>query len=146
MSVEGHFMSIVHQESVNSPVNPSIVWIVGATGHCTLCDLKVVEDLYHILLICPAHVITRLSVLWTWSIKLKQLPHLAPIFKLYTEDHDPTQFLLDATVLPKVIRLTQTHRRKIIFHQILYLTRMFCYSIHISCLKALDLIPSKNHT
>ena len=88
----------------------------------------------------------RTAFLRTWSAKLKRLPHLAPIFKLYTDNHDPVQFLLDATILPEIILLAQTHGRKIIFHQTLYLTRMFCYAIHISRLKALDLMPSKNHT
>ena len=89
-------------------------WIIGATGHLTLCNDHIVEDIHHILIICPAHSDARISVLKTWSSNLKQLPHLAPIFKLYTEDHDPVQFLLDPTVLPSVISLTQTHGKKII--------------------------------
>ena len=103
-------------------------WSQNLLGFCLTGTCKEVnEDLHHILLVCPSyqHIRDRLKELWLQCAH-PQLLHIL-ISVLGGPSQDLLQFILDASVHPEVITLTQTYGDeilKIVFH----LTRTWCFA------------------
>ena len=79
------------------------------------------------------------ELLHSGLITLKDKPTLLPVVRKYTLETSPeqaVQFLLDCTVLPEVISLTQVHGQ-FVHDSLLYLTRTYCFSLHKMRLKFL---------
>ena len=77
---------------------------------------------------------SRQRVFSMWHEFLRDKPHLFPIIKKYTVESTPDQLLqliLDCTVLPEVIALSQLLGSEV-HDALLYLTRTLCFSIHKS--------------
>ena len=109
-------------------------------GFCRLPGCEEEEgNLDHILLHCPALSLPRSKVISLISAFLVSRQELSPIIYNYTivEDHHLIQFILDPTCLPLVI----TTNRSFIdtFKNCLYLSRTWCYSIHLSRSKIMNL-------
>ena len=96
------------------------------------------ETIEHILLFCPFYANIRSSHFNLWRTFAEKFPYLTPIiFKALTYQFPyRCQFILDCTVIPDVIVLSQSHGPAVI-GKLLYLTRTFCYAIHRERLKML---------
>jgi hypothetical protein len=118
-------------------------WTPGSAGHCRMptCTTGVIEDLEHILVTCPHHEEPRTRSLRLWRDHLAHLPHIRHVVNHYCSSttNELMQLILDPTVLPKMILLSQQHGR-IIFNTLLFLSRTFCYNIHRNRLKSLGLM------
>ena len=118
-------------------------WIPNSQGHCSLpsCSHGVTEDLHHILLICPSYHNTRGRILTLWREQLKDLPEILQTTLQYcnnTNSPNFMQFLLDPSVLPDIITLTQNYGQ-FILKLLFYLTRTYCHAIHKHRLSALGI-------
>ena len=117
-------------------------WTSDSCGSCSLpiCSLDPTPGtLSHILTECPDLAPARQGIFSLWTDYLKDKPLLLPIIVKYTVDCQPSpnlQFLLDCTVLPDVISLSQLHG-SLVHDSLLYLTRTFCFSVHKARLKLL---------
>ena len=117
-------------------------WSDDSTGKCSLptCRLDPTPGtLSHILTDCLDLGPARQRVFSLWAEFLKDNPLFLPIIVKYTITHNSShqlQFLLDCTVLPDVISLTQRHGSSV-HDSLLYLTRTYCYSLHKERLKLL---------
>ena len=117
-------------------------WSGDSTGMCSLptCRLDPTPGtLSHILTECQDLGPARQRVFSLWAEFLKDNPHLLPIVVKYTITYNTSyqlQFLLDCTVLPDVISLTQRHGPSV-HDSLLYITRTYCYSLHKTRLKLL---------
>ena len=117
-------------------------WSGDPTGFCSLPSCRLAPTpgtLSHILTNCPDLEPARLRVLSLWTDFLQDKPLLSPIVFKNTVDcqpHTKLQFLMDCTVLPEVIKLTETHGTSV-HDSLLYLTRTYCYSLHKTRLKLL---------
>ena len=96
-----------------------------------------VETLEHVLLNCQAYSDTRLK-LETVSLKLSDpISHRLVITHLYLSPSSvQMQLLLDCSVIPDVISARQKYGQ-IIFDNLFYLGRTWCFSIHRERLKRL---------
>ena len=116
-------------------------WSDNKEGHCLLpsCHLQC-EDLPHILLVCPSLQEARDRVKSLWIDHLKDMPDIGNIVTKHmsNNDHHAVQLIVDPSVIPEVIRLTQ-EQGDIVLNTLFYLTRTFCYSVHVSRLKLLGL-------
>ena len=76
-----------------------------------------------------------------WQDHLRAKQDIAHIFHTYLamSENENIPFLLDPSVLPEIIALTQDHGNEIL-NTVFYLTRSYCFSIHKSRLKLLRLI------
>ena len=117
-------------------------WSENSSGICSLPSCRLAPTpgtLPHILTECQDLMPARIRVFTLWSEFLKDNLHLLPVVKKYCVDCHPTshlQFLLNCTVLPEVISLSQIHG-KTVHDSLLYLTRTYCYSMHKARLKLL---------
>lgn len=117
-------------------------WSGDSTGKCSLpsCSLSPTPGtLPHILTECEDLQPARQRVFSLWSDYMRDNPILLPVIRRYTIGPDATnlvQFLLDCTVLPDVILLSQLHGESV-HDSLLYLTRTFCFSVHKARLKLL---------
>ena len=94
------------------------------------------ETTEHILVHCDAYLDCkrRLYALWL-STKTKAVLKLV-LEALSSETSYLLQFILDCSVLPSVIRATQLFGQNIL-HELFYLTRSWCFSIHRQRMKML---------
>ena len=117
-------------------------WSINQGGYCLLptCTQQC-EDLQHILLLCPSLKEARDRVWAMWSNHLSDKPHISDCVHHYTKEQDDShiQFLLDPSVLPHIISLTQEYGNSVL-QTLFYLTRTFCYSVHRARLKLLGFI------
>ena len=94
----------------------------------------------HLLLECPSLSQTRQNCINLWKHYTNQNPLLSEILRMNCNDVNipNVQFLLDPACLPDVIKAIQEHGYGIlaIVH---YLTRTWCYSLHIQRTKYLKL-------
>ena len=105
-------------------------WSNNKEGYCLAPTcLETEENLEHILLDCPFYSPTRLKLLKMWNntenVVVKDLAfsalHNSPLYLM--------QFILDASVLPKVILAVQQHGKDVLY-SLFHLTRTWCFSIH----------------
>ena len=89
------------------------------------------ETIEHILLFCPSYANTRSSHFNLWRTFQEKNPFLSPIISKALTYQSPfrCQFILDSTVLPDVISLSQIHGQAAT-DKLLYMSRTFCYAIH----------------
>ena len=104
-------------------------WKAGQTGFCPAPDCHELETLEHILVFCQYYDETRAKLhrLWTSTSNLHVLQLLSAA--LNGPPLDLVQFILDASVHPSVIYLTQSYGPELLF-TIFHLTRTWCFSIH----------------
>ena len=117
--------------------------VVNRNGFCLNNDcfhLKYVEDIYHILLSCPAYTNERRRLLQLSPKMSREFPLIKPIMDAYLNIGDcdlKLQFLLDCSTLPLVIHSQQNFG----FGPLCYLfrfTRTWCWNIHKSRMKMLN--------
>ena len=109
-------------------------WSTNPTGSC-LCPscngLEISEDVEHILLHCPSLSQTRASLAKFTMDYASKHPDIQSVLLAYTNPTNPyfVQFLVDCSVLPEVISLTQVHGKDALF-RLFKVTRAWCYSLH----------------
>ena len=113
------------------------------SGLCLLegCSGQSPGSLQHILLECPALCPTRQNLIGLLLKTASMYPMVANILysSFYTPDQSlRMQFLLDCSVLPAVVTLVQTNGEEIL-HQLYYISRNWCYSIHRKRMELLGL-------
>ena len=116
-------------------------WSTNTGGYCCTPGCKgrnIKEDTEHILLHCSSLALTRT---WLVSFTLKyslSVPFLSEILLSMTQPNHTMfcQFLLDCSVIPQVIDLSQRHG-KIVLHHLFKVTRTWCYSLHRDRLRLL---------
>ena len=87
------------------------------------------ETIEHILLKCESYIHCRRRLISLW-LTTKNRVVLNLVLEAFTSESEYlVQFLLDCSVLPKVISASQTYG-PIILHELFYLTRSWCFSIH----------------
>ena len=106
---------------------------------CPSCDgLQEKEDLEHILLYCPSLSPTR-KRLYNFTINYaRAVPAISETILDLTKPTQPLlfQFLLDCSVIPRVISLVQEHGEDVL-HHLFKVSRTWCYSLHRDRLKIL---------
>ena len=106
-------------------------------GICQLCQMirPLPGTIEHLLLSggCPALVDARLSMLSMFQAYMVPRPYLLPIVdELFGKDETTTmQFLLDCSVLPLIIRLSQQSENPVL-HDIFYLTRTYVFKLFVT--------------
>ena len=116
-------------------------WSANPKGSC-LCPscfgLEISEDVEHILLHCPSLSTTRASLAKFTLDYAKDNPDIQSVLLEYTKPTNPlfVQFLLDCSVIPRVISLTQLYGTNTLF-KLFKVTRAWCYSLHRNRLKLL---------
>ena len=116
-------------------------WSANPNGYCLhpSCNrLGISEDVEHILLNCPSLSKTRASLAKFTLDYSRDQPQIQSILLTYTNPTNPlfVQFLLDCSVIPEVISLTQVHGKDTLF-KLFKVTRAWCYSLHRNRLKLL---------
>ena len=105
--------------------------------HCKLCSSNEVENLTHILIECQALESIRINVIRGWLET--QQPSILNTVLESLHDELSVQFLLDCSVLPSVIVLTQTINENIVLPLLFKLTRNYCFNLHKGRQKLLGL-------
>ena len=96
--------------------------------------------LEHLLLECEYLESTRDECSKIWVKYVSENPSISDIIPIMNGSVRPTlQFLLDPTTCPNVISTVQSHGRGILCH-LLYLCRLWCYSLHLRRQKSLKLL------
>ena len=117
-------------------------WSDNTDGFCLLPSChQVSDDLPHILLHCPSLQEAWDRVMLLWQDHLHAKPNIANICRIYNAecDNEATQLLIDPSVLPETIALTQKYGNDAL-QTLFYLTRTFCFSLHKYRLKMLGII------
>ena len=121
-------------------------------GYCQLClasqhssdsppddEVTPLGTLGHLLLECEYLTKTRDKCSQVWLKYMSDNPIIRNIIPTMNGYVQPTmQFLLDTTACPNVISAVQSHGRGILCH-LLYLCRLWCYSLHLRRKKSLKL-------
>ena len=106
-------------------------------GICPLCSMvePAVGTIEHFLLSggCPALVEARLSMIAFFQAYMVPRPYLFQIFQSqWGEDDSLTmQFLLDCSVIPEVIKISQESENPVM-RDIFYLTRSYVFKIYVT--------------
>ena len=89
------------------------------------------ETIEHILLFCPSYSEIRSCHFNRWKSFAEKYQYLSSIISKVLTYQPPyrCQFILDCTVTPDVISLSQIHGQAAV-DKLLYLTRTFCYAVH----------------
>ena len=116
-------------------------WSTNPEGYCqcpSCLGNQIVEDEEHILLHCGSLAPTRTSLAKLTLSYSKANPLLGPLLLNYTNPEHPDfpQFLVDCSVLPEIITLTQQFGEFLLF-KLFKITRTWCYSLHRDRLKIL---------
>ena len=112
-------------------------------GICPLCSIvtPTVGTIEHFLLSggCPALVEARLSMLAFINAYLVPRPYLLPLFQALWEVEDALtmQFLLDCSVIPSVIKMSQESENPVM-KDIFYVTRTFVFKIYATRRRLLE--------
>ena len=97
-----------------------------------------VETIEHILLVCPAFNSTRDNLIGLCTRLRHPASHALVIsFLLSKSFPDLLQLLLDCSTLPQVISSAQLYG-DVIYSDLYYVTRNWCFSIHIERMKRLQ--------
>ena len=116
-------------------------WSSNPGGYCCTprCEgREIKEDIEHILLHCSSLAVTR-TRLASFTIKYSlSVPLLSETLLSLTQPNHTLfcQFLLDCSVIPQVIELSQRHGQ-IVLHHLFKVTRTWCYSLHRDRLRLL---------
>ena len=99
-------------------------------GYCLSpsCHDKV-ETIEHILVQCHSYNECKRRLLSLWLSTANRVVLKLVLEALSSDTEYFVQFLLDCSVLPKVVDAVQIHGRTIL-HELFYLTRSWCFSIH----------------
>ena len=114
-------------------------------GICPLCSIvsPTVGTIEHLLLSggCPALVEARLSMLAFINAYLVPRPYLLPLFQALwqVEDSMTMQFLLDCSVIPRVIQMSQQSENPVM-KDIFYITRTFVFKIYVTRRRLLEML------
>ena len=92
------------------------------------CSSNKPETISHILLECENLESTQMGVIHSW-LKTEQAAILNIALESLREDLI-VQFLLDCSVIPSIIVLTQSIDRDTVQSALFKLTRTYCYSLH----------------
>ena len=112
-------------------------------GICPLCSIvtPTVGTIEHFLLSggCPALVEARLSMLAFINAYLVPRPYLLPLFQALWEVEPSLtmQFLLDCSVIPAVITMSQESENPVL-KDIFYLTRTYVFKIYVTRRRLLE--------
>ena len=98
-------------------------------GCCPAPDCTEPETLEHILVFCPYYEQTRLKLKRLWNSSTNTDVHQLASLALSGPPLDLVQFILDPSVHPSVISLTQVYGSEPLL-LIFYLTRTWCFSVH----------------
>ena len=112
-------------------------WTQNKTGKCLLPNCFPSSDgsLKHLLLHCSALSFTRSKLLSLCAMiadeddKLYEFINSVLMSSCEGSEHRMVQFLLDCTVMPEVVAMTQRSGEGL-RDRLLYLGRTWCYSIH----------------
>ena len=107
-------------------------WSPDDEGYCSfpICkSARILETREHILLLCPAYLNTRLSLITTFLRTLNPHVHTLFIRNLFSNSQNMTQFLLDPSSMPEVIKIAQLHGSDL-YRDIFYIGRTWCFSHH----------------
>ena len=115
-------------------------WSKNKEGICLLDKgCQTIEDLPHILLLCPALQPTREKLIKFTLSYCDSIPHPlnAIILSFLTPTHPQfCQFLVDCSSIAEVISLVQLFGRDSLNH-LFHVTRTWCYTLHRERLKML---------
>ena len=116
-------------------------WSKNPHGYClgpNCTGKEILEDEEHILLYCSSLAATRQTLVNFTMNYTKGFPIISGILLTFTNPNHPQffQFLLDCSVIPQVISLSQEHGREALYH-LFKVTRTWCYSLHRDRLKML---------
>ena len=107
-------------------------WTDNRHGHCLApgCD-KVVGDLQHLLLDCPALEPARSNLIQMWLIKAAMIPPLLQIVTSVLASPASTQmkFILDPISIPEIIQLCQALGWQAL-ECLFYMIRTYAYGLH----------------
>ena len=124
------------------------------SGYCQLCLAELnansspasycslpLGTLEHQLLDCPALTSTRENSKALWRSYCKDKPEIWNLIVAHSSEeiYPQMQFLLDPSCCPIIIRATQSLGSGVL-HHIYYLTRSWCYSLHLRRRKNLKLL------
>ena len=115
-------------------------------GLCRLCPAPApVGDLIHQLLFCNALEPARTKTVLHWGHFTAERPYLGPLVTHHSlgTKEAAMAFLLDPCSCPMVISTAQDLKKRAIFNECLYLSRVWCHSNHklrMKLLKHRDLI------
>ena len=109
-------------------------WTNNRSGYCLIpgCSNQDVGSIEHLLLHCTALQDPRRKMIDLCLNVSKETPVLRSLIQdlLHNSDQEQLmQLLLDCTVLPSVISLTQTYGQGLL-QPLFYISRNWCYSIH----------------
>ena len=111
-------------------------------GFCTFSscfERELIESNEHILLHCPAYITSRQKMVsLARKITSPFSRSLAASFLSCPSTKTVMQFLLDCSALPEVISSAQLHG-EVIYNDLFYLTRNWCFSVHRERSKRLGL-------
>ena len=112
-------------------------WTDNKEGLCLApgCINKV-ENIEHILVHCAAYTNCKRRLYRLWFSTQSKVVLKLIIEAITNESEYLVQFILDCSVLPSVIRAVQVHG-EVIMHELFYLTRSWCFSIHKQRMKML---------
>ena len=124
-------------------------WSRNREGICLLpgCSGLAIGSLEHILLQCPALHSTRVKLVRLCQDIADNYPNVRQtiLSTLFSNDNlEQMQFLLDCSTMPQVIVLRQTHGFGPL-HQLFYVSRNWCYSIHRKRMDILGLYQFRWH-
>ena len=111
-------------------------WGGNRSDNCPAPGCSEQESLEHILVVCPYYADIRKRLVDLW--RCKSDPSITELISetLVGPHQVLVQFILDASVHPKVITLSQKHGTGIL-QRIFHLTRTWCFSIHRQRVKLL---------
>ena len=103
-------------------------WSQNKEGVCHQCPDSS-ETIEHILISCMAYNETKKKLYTLWLSTKVPIVYELVVGALSSEKEYLLQFILDCSVLPKVISAAQTHGYEV-YEELYYLTRTWCFAIH----------------
>ena len=106
-------------------------WSANKSSYCLspTCSQEV-ETIDHVLLNCQAYNECKGRLYSLWLSSQNQIVYQLVLEAFSSTQEYLLQFILDCSVLPSVIKATQTQQGKEILSELFYLTRTWCFSVH----------------
>ena len=111
-------------------------WSSDKSGCCPAPECPETETLQHLLLDCHFYNQTRLKLRRLWESTSNPTLLMLLLEILGSSPTTQVQFILDASVNPKVILLVQNYGQDILL-PLFHLTRTWCYTLHRERMKLL---------